>query len=95
MDGPASPVGATVASRDSTASRPARHQPWWGLHDGSVPTLREVVRLYDRGGIRNPWLAPEMKPLGLTPAEIDALVAFMEALGGEGFDDVPPAAFPM
>ncbi len=59
------------------------------------PPCAKVAWLYDRGGIRNPWLAPEMKPLGLTPAEIDALVAFMEALGGEGFDDVAPAAFPM
>lgn len=61
----------------------------------SVPTPGDVVRTYDRGGIRNPRLAPEMKPLGLTPAEIDALAASMEALGGGGFDDVPPAAFPM
>jgi cytochrome c peroxidase len=81
------------AFKTPTLREVARRPPY--MHDGSVPTLREVVRLYDRGGIRNPWLAPEMKPLGLTPAEVDALVAFMEALGGEGFDDVPPAAFPM
>jgi cytochrome c peroxidase len=65
------------------------------LHDGSVPTLREVVRFYGRGGTRNPWLAPQVGPLGLEAAEIDALVAFLEALSGEGFQDQAPSAFPM
>ena len=81
------------AFKTPTLREVARRPPY--MHDGSVPTLREVIRLYDRGGIRNPWLASEMKPLRLSPEEIDALVAFLEALSGEGFHDVPPTSFPM
>jgi cytochrome c peroxidase len=64
------------------------------MHDGSMATLREVVELYDRGGEKNPYLDPKMQPLDLTDQEIDALVAFMRALEGEGYQDEPPAAFP-
>ena len=39
-------------------------------------------------------LDPKVEPLHLTPAEIDALVAMMEALDGEGYQDTAPAAFP-
>jgi hypothetical protein len=34
------------------------------------------------------------KPLGLTPAEVDALVAMMNALDGEGYADTAPTSFP-
>ena len=66
------------------------------MHDGSVATLREVVEYYNRGGNKNPYLDPKMpvKPLGLTPAEIDALVAMMKALDGEGYEDTAPPSFP-
>jgi cytochrome c peroxidase len=66
------------------------------MHDGSVATLREVVEYYNRGGNRNPYMDPKMptKPLGLTPAEVDALVAMMEALEGEGYQDTAPSSFP-
>ena len=63
-------------------------------NDGSIATLREVVELYNRGGEKNPWLDKKIKPLMLTEAEIDALVAFMQALEGEGYQDTAPAAFP-
>ena len=68
------------------------HAPY--MHDGSVPTLRAVVELYNKGGIRNPHLDRKIKPLGLTDPEIDALVMFMEALTGEGYLDKPPKSFP-
>jgi cytochrome c peroxidase len=55
---------------------------WPYFHDGSARTLREVVELYDRGGVRNPNLDPLVSPLHLTASEIDDLVAFMEALTG-------------
>jgi cytochrome c peroxidase len=53
------------------------------LHDGSAATLRDVVDLYDRGGIKNPWLSKEIKPLGLSDQDKADLVAFLEALTGE------------
>jgi cytochrome c peroxidase len=64
------------------------------MHDGSIATLREVVEHYNSGAISNPHLDPKIEPLDLTEAEIDALVALMEALEGEGYQDVPPVEFP-
>ena len=58
----------------------ARTAPY--MHDGSLPTLAEVVDFYDRGGTPNRWLDPDMAPLGLTVPERAALVAFLEALDG-------------
>ena len=53
------------------------------LHDGSEKTLASVVEFYDRGGVPNPWLSKEMRPLNLTAQDKADLVAFMEALTGE------------
>lgn len=54
------------------------------LHDGSRASLREVVEHYDRGGTPNPWLAPELAPLGLSAEEKQDLVTFLEeGLTGE------------
>lgn len=69
-----------------------KHAPY--MHDGSLATLRDVMLHYDAGGHANPWLSPKMKPLGLTGEEIDALVAFMGALEGEGWQDTAPAILP-
>jgi cytochrome c peroxidase len=64
------------------------------MHDGSLATLRDTVLHYQEGGIANPWLSELSKPLRLAPAEIDALVAFLRALDGTGFEDQPPARLP-
>jgi cytochrome c peroxidase len=50
------------------------------MHDGSIATLVEVVEFYNRGGGKNSNLDPIMTPLGLTPEEIQSLVAFLKAL---------------
>jgi cytochrome c peroxidase len=68
------------------------HAPY--MHDGSIKTLREVVELYNRGGLKNPFLDPKLQPLNLARDEIDALAKFMEALTGKGPRETPPAAFP-
>jgi cytochrome c peroxidase len=70
----------------------AKRAPY--MHDGSMATLTEVVEFYNRGGEKNPHLDPKIAPLHLSADEVAALVAFMEALDGEGYQDVPPAAFP-
>jgi cytochrome c peroxidase len=70
----------------------AKHAPY--MHDGSLATLREVVEFYNRGGNRNPWLSQRIVPLGLTTEEVDAVVAFLEALNGEGYQDRAPRHFP-
>ena len=82
----------TGAFKTPTLRDVSRRAPY--MHDGSVGTLRETVELYDRGGVANPWLSPDVKPLHLSPREVDALVAFLKALDGEGFEDVAPRSFP-
>jgi cytochrome c peroxidase len=71
----------------------SKHAPF--MHDGSVATLRDAVLHYDRGGTANPWLSPKLSPLHLAPDEVEALVAFLQALDGEGYQDTAPAAFPL
>lgn len=53
------------------------------MHDGSLKTLDEVIDFFDRGGIHSPRRDPIMKPLGLTPEEKRALVAFLRSLTGD------------
>ena len=68
----------------------ARRGPY--MHDGSETTLDDVVAYYDRGGVKNPWLSTDMKPLGLTAQERADLIEFMKALTGRIDPDVsrPP-----
>jgi cytochrome c peroxidase len=52
------------------------------MHDGSLKSLEDVVEFYSRGGRRNPYLDPRVRPLGLSRGEADALVAFLKTLSG-------------
>ena len=52
------------------------------MHDGSLSTLEEVVRFYNRGGQPHAFLDPLIRPLHLTDKDIAALVAFLESLTG-------------
>ncbi|MHB8079682.1 MAG: cytochrome-c peroxidase [Candidatus Krumholzibacteriia bacterium] len=61
------------------------------LHNGTEKTLRDVIDLYDRGGVPNANLDPLMVPLQLTEGEKDDLVAFLEALTGTLPNITPPA----
>lgn len=62
------------------------------MHDGSEKTLRAVVEFYNRGGVKNPHLDGRIRPLHLSKAQVDDLVAFLDALNG---DKVEIAAPPM
>ncbi len=65
------------------------------MHDGSFKTLREVVDFYDKGGLLNKNLDPDIKPLKLTVDERDDLVAFLRALSGKGWQNIKaPDKFP-
>jgi cytochrome c peroxidase len=62
------------------------------MHDGRFRTLREVVEFYDHGVQDAPDLDPRLRTadgsprrLGLMPGQVDALVAFMEALTDSTF----------
>jgi cytochrome c peroxidase len=62
----------------------ARTAPY--MHQGQLATLRDVVRYYSTlEGRRPPGPQDEkiLAPLGLTEAEIDDVVAFLESLTGE------------
>lgn len=48
------------------------------MHDGSMSTLMEVVRHYNKGGNKNAHLSAKMFPLELTEQEMQDLVRFME-----------------
>jgi cytochrome c peroxidase len=52
------------------------------MHNGVFTTLDEVIEFYDRGGDVRENLAPEMKPLNLTPREKKDLKALLLALTG-------------
>jgi len=53
------------------------------MHDGRFNTLEEVVEFYDKGGHPNSHLDPDIKPLNLTKAEKEDLIAFMHDLNGD------------
>jgi cytochrome c peroxidase len=51
------------------------------FHDGSHPTLWDVVDHYNKGGdLNDPFLDADMRPLALKEADIDDLVAFLASL---------------
>lgn len=70
----------------------AKHPPY--MHDGSLATLRDVVEFYNRGGTPNPGKSARIVPLRLTSEDVAALVAFLQALNGEGYQDRRPRYFP-
>jgi cytochrome c peroxidase len=69
----------------------SKHPPY--MHDGSLATLRDVVEFYNRGG-DHANRSGRIRPLGLTPQDVDALVAFLKTLDGEGYQDHSPRYFP-
>lgn len=68
------------------------------MHDGSLKTLKEVVIHYNNGGVTpvsakvNDFLSGGIRPLNLTDAQIDDLVAFMESLTSAQFAQPATAA---
>ena len=55
------------------------------MHDGSVPSLREVLRHYNKGGNHPPNQDPLIRPLGLNESEIADLEAFLHSLTDDAF----------
>lgn len=56
------------------------HGPY--MHNGSMHSLEEVIKHYERGGIKRESLSPEMKPFTLTDEERSALIEFLHSLDG-------------
>lgn len=59
------------------------------MHDGSLPTLAAVVEHYNSGGKSHPHKSPFVRPMGLTVQEKADLVAFLESLTDEKFNNNP------
>jgi cytochrome c peroxidase len=53
------------------------------MHDGSLPTLEDVVDHYSSGGFVSETVDPAIRPLDLTSDEKHDLVAFLRALTDE------------
>ena len=64
------------------------------MHDGSLKTLREVVEFYNRGASGPNAGRGRLMPLRLAEAQINELVAFLQSLDGEGYQDQAPRYFP-
>jgi len=65
------------------------------MHDGRFQTLEEVVDFYNKGGIPNQNLDPNIRQLHLTEQDEKDLVAFLKSLSGEGWQQAKaPAEFP-
>jgi cytochrome c peroxidase len=61
------------------------------MHDGSLKTLKEVIVHYNNGGVTpkdakvNDFLSGGIRPLELTDAQVEDLVAFLKALTSPQF----------
>jgi len=56
------------------------------FHDGSHPTLWDVLDHYNKGaGSQDPWLDQDIRPLGLQESELNDLVAFMASLTSDAY----------
>ncbi len=95
MDKPDPDVGRFAVTHDPrdwgvfktpTLREVARTAPY--MHDGSLKTLDDVVEFYNKGGIKNKNLDPNIKPLNLTDQDKKDLVAFLRALNGEGWQNL-------
>ena len=53
------------------------------MHDGSLLTLEEVVKFYNKGGSDDPLLSSMIGPLNLSDSDIKDLVEFLRSLTGK------------
>lgn len=81
------------AFKTPTLRETSKSSPY--MHDGTLHTLEDVINYYNEGGIKNKNLHPLIHPLNLTEEEKKALISFLMALNGEGWQQVsPPAELP-
>lgn len=62
------------------------------MHDGSLPTLADVIDFYDRGGTDNPGRDRLLRPLNLSAEDKAALEAFLLALTGDNVKELATEA---
>jgi cytochrome c peroxidase len=64
------------------------------MHDGSIPTLGEVVGHYASGGLKSSFKSPRLKGFAITTAEVSDLVAFLNSLTDAEFLSNPALGAP-
>ena len=65
------------------------------MHDGRFATLKDVIKHYNKGGVKNPFLDNQVIPLNLSDSEIKDLLSMLRSLEGEGWQHVKtPTEFP-
>ncbi len=76
-----------LAAADHAFKVPTLRELAWTapyMHDGSLATLDDVVRVYETGGVARPTRAKDLPPvIRLTDAERADLIAFLESLSSE------------
>jgi cytochrome c peroxidase len=76
-----------LAAADHAFKVPTLRELSWTapyMHDGSLGTLDDVVRIYEMGGIERPTRAKDLPPtITLSDAERADLIAFLESLSSE------------
>jgi cytochrome c peroxidase len=65
------------------------------MHDGSIPTLKDVVAHYAAGGRSQRPKSDRVRGFAISPAEIDDLVAFLHTLTDEKFLTNPAFSNPL
>jgi cytochrome c peroxidase len=66
----------------------ARRAPY--MHDGSLRTLSDVLDFYARGGLPNPHVDDRLLKFYLDEETKSNLLAFLESLNGEGWQNIKP-----
>jgi cytochrome c peroxidase len=64
------------------------------MHDGSIPTLQNVVEHYARGGSPGPFKSDVIRGFQISQSEIDDLIAFLQSLTDEEFLTNPALSDP-
>lgn len=63
------------------------------MHDGSLPTLDDVLAFYNAGGVPNEGLDARLKPLRLSAIELNELLALLQSLTGDNIEILTRDAF--
>ena len=74
-------VKLKYAFKTPTLRDVARRGPY--MHDGSLPTLEDVIDLYNRGGIERPSRDDQIHQLNLPLGDKEDLIAFLQTLSGK------------
>jgi len=64
------------------------------MHDGSIPTLDEVIGHYASGGLKSPFKSTRLKGFEISMAEVEDLIAFLNSLTDESFLSNPVLGAP-